>query len=55
MGYPSETYLKLKFHEHVAVHNTHFSCQLVLKVNTKQGHDTGVLCEKYESDLTTEL
>ena len=54
IGYPSETYLKLKCREILFDHNIRFNCPIGLKFCTEHGSDTAVLCAKFQSDQSTE-
>ena len=48
MGYPPETYLKLKSREISFPHNLFSSNPIVLKFSTEHGSNTAVLCAKFQ-------
>ena len=49
MGHPSETHLKLKYHEISFADNLFGSCPIVLQFCTEHGSDTVVLSAKFRS------
>ena len=53
IGYPSETYLKLKFREMSFLNNSRFGYPIVVTFCTEHGSDTAVLCAKFQNDWTT--
>ena len=54
IGYPSETYLKLKSHEISFAHNLFISNPIVLKFCTEHGSDTAMLSAKFQNNWTTD-
>ena len=53
-GYPSKTHLKLKSRGISLVHNTHFSCPIVLEFRTEHGSMTAMLCANFQNDWAVE-
>ena len=54
IGYLSETHLGLKSLEISHVHNTQFSCQIILKSCTEHGSIIAMLCAKFQNDWNNE-
>ena len=50
MGYPSETHLKLKSYDISFVHNIRSNRPIVLKLCTRQGSNTVMLCVNVRND-----
>ena len=54
IGYPSETYIKLKSRENSFFRDIRFICQIVWTIWTEHGGDIAVLSAKFQNDWVIE-
>ena len=54
IGYPSETYLKLKSREISLIHNIFLICPIILEFYAEHGNITVVLCAQSQNDWVSE-